>query len=95
MTTHTVDKFGIDPLRDGMFDAVKTMTIAKQYTVKAEEHMNPQIVAFDNYGSTAYYEILLIANGLMHQSEFVSGLKIVIPTATAAKTEARRRNVTL
>lgn len=95
MTTHTADAYGIDPLRDGMFDAVKNMVIAKTYTVKAEEHKNPQIVAFDNYGSTAYYEILLIANGLMHQSEFVAGLKIVIPTATAAKAEARRRNVKL
>lgn len=95
MAIRKVDTYGIDPLRDGMFVAVDSVVEHKKHTITVDEDQNPQLVAHREYGNVNYYEVLLIANGMMHQSEFRSGKTIVVPTEFAAKASVKRRTASL
>ena len=77
------DEYGIDPLRDGVFSYVANMSKTRTHTVNAEEAGNPQLIAHDYYKNTDMYEVILIANGLMHSSEVVAGMTLIIPDRVA------------
>lgn len=73
-----VDRWGIDPLKVEMFDQVdnsdSTLT-----TIDASMEGNPQLVSYKNYGSQSMWPHILVANALVHPSEFVAGMKVKLP----------------
>jgi hypothetical protein len=95
MAIRKVDSYGIDPLRDGMFTAVASVVSYRKHLITADEDQNPQLVAHREFGNVNYYEVILIANGMLHQSEFTAGKTVVIPTEFAAKTSVNRRTASL
>lgn len=95
MAIRKVDAYGLDALRDGMFTAVGTVEDYRNHLITADEDQNPQLVAHREYGNVNYYEVILIANGMMHQSEFTPGKIVKIPTEFAAKTAVKRRTASL
>lgn len=73
-----VDQWGIDPLTVQLFDDADSA----QYTVKtidASLEGNPQILSDDNYGSNSFWNLILIANGLVHPSEMTAGMAVRLP----------------
>ena len=73
-----VDQWGIDPLTVELFSDADTPT----YTVKTIDvslEGNPQILSADNYGTNQYWNLILIANALVHSSEMTSGMAVKLP----------------
>lgn len=78
----STDQWGIDPLTVELFNDADT----PQYTVKtidAALEGNPQILSADNYGSNSYWNLILIANALIHPSEMTAGMAVRLPVKQA------------
>lgn len=73
-----VDKWGIDPLTVYDFEDVDRSDSVK-ITISAAFEGNSQMVSFKQYGTNAYWKYILIANGLVHDSELLAGMQIRIP----------------
>lgn len=74
----SIDQWGIDPLTMQIFDDAD----ATQFTVKtidASLEGNPQILSADTYGSNSYWNLILIANALVHPSEMKAGMAVRLP----------------
>ncbi len=78
-TVAQIDRWGIDPLTMQVFDDVDTSLVAKTLRIDASLEGNPQLISYKHYGTNAYWNLILIANGLVHPSELVAGMLIVLP----------------
>lgn len=77
-TTSGLDKFGLDPLTQPIFDEVDNSN-SVNVVIDASLEGNPQMVSHKRFGTNAYWRHILVANGLFHPSELVAGMKIQIP----------------
>ncbi|AQT28606.1 hypothetical protein YOLOSWAG_125 [Erwinia phage vB_EamM_Yoloswag] len=73
-----VDQWGIDPLTVQAFDDVDQSSF-EQFRVNAALEGNPQLISFNKYGTNAYWNYILIANGMVHASEIKAGMTILLP----------------
>jgi len=90
----SVDQWGIDPLSVELFNDADS----SQYTVKtidASMEGNPQLLSVDNYGSTQFWNLILIANALVHASEMKAGMTVKLPIkqARAAVKQLKRTTI--
>lgn len=77
-TTSGLDKFGLDPLTQPIFDEVDNSN-SVNVLIDASLEGNPQMVSHKRFGTNAYWRHILVANGLFHPSELVAGMTIQIP----------------
>lgn len=93
-TIAVIDKWGIDPLSVKAFEDVDNATYTS-VRIDASLEGNPQMLSVRQYGTNAYWNLILIANGLVHPSELVAGMLVVIPTKrpSAAVKQVRRTQI--
>lgn len=77
-TTSGIDKFGLDPLTQAIFDEVDNSN-SVNVLIDVSLEGNPQMVSHKRFGTNAYWRHILIANGLIHPSDLKAGMIIQIP----------------
>lgn len=77
-TTGGIDKFGLDPLTQPIFEEVDNSN-SVNVLIDAGLEGNPQMVSHKQFGTNAYWRHILIANGLFHPSQLLAGMTIQIP----------------
>lgn len=77
-TTAVIDAWGIDPLTMKAFSDVDS-ALFDSIRIDASMEGNPQLLSYNQYGTNAYWHLILIANGLVHPSELVAGMLVALP----------------
>lgn len=57
---------------------IPTLTLGGYYSITEEEY-KPDLLSYRIYGSTQYWWILMIYNGLLSNEDFISGMTIRFP----------------
>lgn len=79
------DEYGQDPLGNQKLDKILEIQRAERFTIEEKYNGNPQLLAYERYGSAELYFILLHYNGLGNNFEFTTGLTIYIPDPTSVR----------
>ena len=77
--TLTVDKYGIDPLKNKVAVAISQVNAYVLYNVNKSERGRPDLIAYNKYGDTNYWWIILMYNGLISFKELKEGITIKVP----------------
>jgi hypothetical protein len=75
-----VDEIGLDPLRDGSFEAIIRITDYNLYDVTEAEEGNLPLIAFKVYSDKTLWWAILIYNRLADPFEVKRGLRLKIPS---------------
>lgn len=78
-TIATIDKWGIDPLTVKAFEDVDNSILSSNTRIDASMEGNPQLLSYKSYSTNRYWNLILIANALIHPSEMVAGQLVTIP----------------
>lgn len=76
----TVDKYGIDPLRDKIVPKLNEVTSYSNHAVTQEERGAPDLISFREYGSEDYWWHIMAYNGICRFRDIVEGMTLRIPT---------------
>lgn len=79
------DEYGQDPLGNSKLDRILEIQRSERFTIEEKYNGNPQLLAYERYGSVELYYILLHYNGLGNNFEFTTGLTIYIPDPTSVR----------
>lgn len=86
--THVVvDELGIDPLRDGSWEAIQSITTYSEYVVTQNEENNIPLVAHNAYGDYRFWWIIQIYNAIPDPFRVKAGTVLRIPELTSVTSE--------
>ena len=74
-----VDRFGIDPLRDTSFSALRTIVANQSFLVTQKERARPDLISFKFYETTDLWWVILIYNNIFSAFEIYEGVELEIP----------------
>jgi len=74
-----VDELGIDPLREGFYDAVANVQSFSYYIVDSGEEFNAPLISYNAYLNESYWRAILVYNGIADMFALKEGLRIKIP----------------
>jgi hypothetical protein len=77
-TAGVIDRWGIDPLSVQAFDDVDGALYRTQ-RIDASLEGNPQLISANEYGTNSQWNLILIANALLHPSEVKGGQLLILP----------------
>lgn len=78
-TFAVIDEFGVDPLRDKSFEAIRGVTSFQYYTVKAGEQFNLPLIAYNAYLNEEYWRVIQIYNDIADMFAVKEGMRLKIP----------------
>lgn len=81
----SIDSFGVDPLGDDVIDAIMSIRNYTSHVVSGAEEANPQLIAYDYYGTVELYFVVLYYNGLGLNYELERDMRIKIPQNAAVQ----------
>lgn len=82
--THVVvDELGIDPLRDGSWDAIKNINQYVEHIVDQTEENNLPLIAAKKYNDYRFWWIIQVYNGIPDSFSVKSGQILKLPLMTA------------
>jgi hypothetical protein len=73
------DEDVFEPITANIFDGLRELPAGGQYTVNGKE-ARPDLVSFDIYGSTQYYWVIMVYNGLQSFNEIVHSQELTFPS---------------
>lgn len=79
------DEHGQDPLGNSKLDRLLEIQKVERFTIEEKYNGNPQLLAYERYGSVDLYYVLLHYNGMGNNFEFTTGLTIYIPDPTSVR----------
>lgn len=79
------DSHGVDPLGDDAIDAIMSIREYTSHVVTGAEEANPQLIAYDYYGTVELYFIVLYYNGFGLNYELERDMRIKIPLNAAVQ----------
>lgn len=79
------DAFGQDPLAKTVLDKILAIRNYTSFTVTKREEANPQLIAYEKYGSVEFHWVVLYYNGIGNSFDLQSGRQILIPDPADVK----------
>lgn len=79
------DEYGQDPLGNSKLDRILEIQKTERFTIEEKYNGNPQLLAYERYGSTDLYFVILLYNGIGNNFEFTTGLTVFIPDPTSVR----------
>ena len=84
----TVDRYGIDPLKDKIAEIVKNINSYEEHTISQDEVGHSGLLALKYYGDETLGYVILEYNALGHELNMEVGSTIKIPNLNAIKRKA-------
>lgn len=81
----TFDAFGQDPLSKSTLDKLLAIRNYTAFTVTKREEANPQLIAYETYGSVEFHWLVLYFNGIGYNFDLHSGKTIYLPNPADVK----------
>lgn len=78
----TIDKYGIDALRDRALPLILAIPTYKNFEIKQHYRGRPDLIANDTYGNVNLWWVIMAYNGICSFREIVEGNGLKIPTST-------------
>lgn len=78
----TVDRYGVDPLKDKSFESILAITAYNLYTVKQYDRHRVDNISNNVYGNPNLWWIIMYYNGIVSIREVVEGVTLRIPDQT-------------
>lgn len=75
----TVDKFGVDPLKDKALDRISAIVDYDLYLVKQQDSGRPDNISHAKYGNPNFWWIIMAYNGIMNFRDIQAGVTLRIP----------------
>lgn len=75
----TVDKYGIDPLKDSVCMKLREIATFKLHDITVAERGAPDLVSFNEYGTELLWWCIMAYNGICQYTDFVEGTTLRIP----------------
>ena len=76
----TIDRFGIDPLKDKSYSAIAAIEDYNNFTVRQFERGRPDLISVYHYGNSNLWWVIMYYNKLASIREIMEGNIIRIPT---------------
>ena len=86
------DSLGLDPLKNLMYQQLDSVTRTVEHTVKPGEEGNPQLIAYDYYGTVELYPLILAYNGIVDAQSLYSGQVIEIPDSSQVLAQLKKNS---
>ena len=94
-----IDKLGIDPLKNKLYQNLDQITQYTDHTVTDSEESNPQLIAFDYYDDVELFGLILAFNGIANGMDIKAGDTLRIPDSSQvlafSKSLNRNRTVSI
>lgn len=74
-----LDSYGQDPLAVSLLDTLMSIKNTIPHKVGLDEEGNPQLIAYDRYGTVELYFLVLMFNGLGNSFDLVKGMELKLP----------------
>lgn len=90
-----VDELGMDPLRDGRFDAIASVERYQLYTVDSATKCNAPLISDLFYQTIELWDAILYYNKLADNFQLKEGMRIKIPNANELTSALSKLNSTV